>query len=237
MKAFKHLGFVILFSANADASLLLSENFDNISTLPGSGWVLTNNSSPAGTTSWFQGNTAVFNAQAGAADSYVAANFNNADFGGTISNWLLTPSLTFNNGDLITFYTRSAATLPDRLEVRLSGNGSGSDVGATATSVGDFTTSLLAINPTLANNGYPSDWTLETIILSGLGGPVTGRIGFRYFISDTSINGDYIGIDNLTITSSDQGAIPELGTLPYLCVGLVYLFRRRPSMALPSKHA
>jgi hypothetical protein len=43
--------------------------FDNISTLAGSGWTLVNNSSPAGLTGWFQGNSGVFNSQAGAPDS------------------------------------------------------------------------------------------------------------------------------------------------------------------------
>src|ERR1700690_2848835 len=69
------------------------ENFDDINTLAGSGWVMTNNSSPIGTTGWFQGNTAVFDAQAGPPDAYIAANFNNAAFGGNISNWLMTPVL------------------------------------------------------------------------------------------------------------------------------------------------
>jgi hypothetical protein len=31
------------------------ESFNDITTLPGAGWVLSNNSTPVGTTSWFQG--------------------------------------------------------------------------------------------------------------------------------------------------------------------------------------
>lgn len=235
MKIFRSIGLLIFFSANANAAALLNENFDNISTLPGSGWVLTNNSSPTGTTNWFQGNTGVFASQGGVDDSYIAANFLNTELGGNISNWLLTPNLTVNNGDELTFYTRSAGNFPDRLEVRFSSSGTSTDVGTSDLSVGDFTHLLLTINPTLANNSFPSDWTLETITFSGLGSPVSGRIGFRYFVTDTNSNGDYIGIDTLIVSSFDQGTVPEPGTLSCLGIGLIYLLRRHPSLAMQSK--
>ena len=41
----------------------LTANFDDITTLPGAGWVLTNNSVAPGTVGWFQGNPAVFSSQ------------------------------------------------------------------------------------------------------------------------------------------------------------------------------
>ncbi len=46
----------------------VDENFDDISTLGASGWSMVNNSSPAGETGWFQGNSGIFEAQSGAAD-------------------------------------------------------------------------------------------------------------------------------------------------------------------------
>src|SRR2546428_3306592 len=48
------------------------------------------------------------------------------------------------------FYTRTVdmPSFPDRLQVRMSTNGASSNVGTTATDVGDFTTLLLDINPT-----------------------------------------------------------------------------------------
>lgn len=183
----------------------LSENFSNIAALPGAGWVFTNNSAPAGVTSWFQGNTGVFTAQAGAPDSYAAANFNAAALGGNISLWALTPTLTnLQNGVTVSFFTRTetSAPTPDRLEVRLSLNGASSNVGATDSSVGDFTTLLLTVNPTQAAGGYPTAWTQFTATLSGLPpGVSSGRIGFRYFVTDTSVNGDYIGIDTLVVSN------------------------------------
>jgi subtilisin family serine protease len=180
-----------------------AENFDDITLLPGLGWALINNSAPAGVTSWFQGNSAVFPAHAGAPTAYIAANFNNTAGEGTISNWLLTPEMTMRNGDQLSFYTRrtASATFQDRLQVRLSVNGASTHVGATGTSVGDFTTLLLDINPTYAPGGYPQVWTEYVITISGLSGPTNGRLAFRYFVENggpSGANSDYIGIDTVT---------------------------------------
>ncbi|MBN1967234.1 MAG: choice-of-anchor J domain-containing protein [Anaerolineae bacterium] len=180
-----------------------SEAFDDINLLPGLGWALINNSAPAGITNWFQGNSAVFPAHAGAPTAYIAANFNNTAGVGTISNWLLTPEMTMQNGDQLSFYTRrtTSVSFPDRLQVRLSVAGSSTDVGATATSVGDFTTLLLDINPTYASGGYPQEWTKYVITISGLIGPTQGRLAFRYFVENAGPSGaqsEYIGIDSVT---------------------------------------
>jgi len=192
-------------AANAAIAQPLVENFDSVAGLGAAGWVMTNNSSPAGSTGWFQGNTAVFTSQGGAAGSYAASNLNGATFGGNISNWLISPSLTnLENGVVLTFYTRTESVAPaaDRLEVRLSTNGTSANVGATDTSVGDFTTLLLAVNPSLTVGGYPSAWTLFTVTLSGLPpGPSTGRIAFRHFVPDSSTAGDTIGLDTLNIAA------------------------------------
>ena len=57
---------------------------------------------------------------------------------------------------------------PDRLQVRISTNGASTNVGSTATGVGDFTTLLLDINLNYTTNGYPNVWTQFTVTLSGL---------------------------------------------------------------------
>lgn len=205
----------------------ITEGFDNIATLPGNGWVQTNNSNPVGSTGWFQGNSGVFASHSGLPDSYIAANFDNAAFGGDISNWLLTPTFSLNNGYSISFWTRTEpnATAPDRLEIRLSTNGASSDVGSSASSLGDFTTLLLTINPALTPTGYPDGWTQFTATISGLGGPTDGRFGFRYFVPDTSTNADYIGIDDVNITT------PEPTTWIMIGTGLVGLIARRRKAA------
>ena len=188
-----------------------TENFDDITTLTGSGWYQHNNSTPAGINPvWFQGNPpsngGPFTAYNGAANAYIACNFNSTSGTGTISNWLVTPNRTFRNGDVITFYTRKydvGQDYPDRMEVRLSTNGASTNVGSDATATGDFTTLLLSINPSLTVGGYPRQWTLYTITISGLPAPTSGRIAFRYFVTaagPTGTNSDYIGLDNVVYT-------------------------------------
>jgi hypothetical protein len=213
---------MLAISAHSFAGpILLSEDFDNVATLPAGGWVLTNNSAPVGTTGWFQGNPAIFPSQAGAANAYIAANFLNAAAGGDISDWLISPTLVLANGEIISFYTRtevSPADFPDRLELRLSVNGASTNVGGTPTSVGDFSTLLLSVNPTLSASGYPGSWTLFTVTLSGLGGPVSGRLGFRYDVPNTNTNANYIGIDTVRVTG-----VPEPSTLALGALGLAML--------------
>lgn len=193
------LAAAALLAASAAPAQQLTEAFD--SGVPGT-WVVTNNSSPAGSTAWFTGISVVFPAQAGA--GYAAANFNAAGYGGTISDWLISPALAnLQNGEVLTFWTRTEASAPapDRMEVRVSLNGASTNVGATAASVGDFTTLFLTINPSLTPGGYPSVWTQFAVTLSGLpAGVNAGRIAFRYLIPDTSTGGDYIGLDTLNLT-------------------------------------
>lgn len=187
-------------------SQAFTENFDDITTLTGNGWNLVNASSPVGTqANWFQGNPAVFAAFNGATDDYIAANFNFVSGNNTISAWMMTPERVFKNGDVITFYSRKSSpdTYPDRLEVRLSTSGASTNFGGTSTSVGDFTTLLLSVNPTLVTGVYPISWTQYTITISGLPAPTSGRIGFRYFVTSggpSGLNSDYIGIDNVVYT-------------------------------------
>lgn len=188
---------------------LLSEGFDSVAGLTGAGWVMINRSQALGAGTWFQGNSMVFAAHMGAANAYVGVNFDSAADGAgadTISNWLLTPTLTLENGVQLSFFTRTVTTpaFPDRLQVRMSLNGASTNVGATAVSEGDFTTLLLDINPTLTTVGYPNTFTQFMATLSGIGSPTTGRLAFRYFVTDggpTGANSDYIGLDTLTVAA------------------------------------
>jgi hypothetical protein len=50
----------------------------------------------------------------------------------------------------------------------MSTNRASTNVGSTATGVGDFTTLLLDINPNYTTNCYPDVWTQFTVTLSGL---------------------------------------------------------------------
>lgn len=200
------------------AAQSFTEGFDDVTTLGASGWVTQNNSSPLGTTGWFQGipttaspDPGPFNAYAGADSAYIAANFSNTTGStGTISNWLITPNRTFRNGDVLTFYTRKPTIVggqtdyPDRLELRMSTNGSSTNVGSTAAGLGDFSTLLLSVNPTLVANGYPQVWTQYVVTVSGLPAPTSGRMAFRYFVTNAGplgSNSDYIGIDQVNYSA------------------------------------
>lgn len=220
---FGAMALAVVAGANAQA---WSEGFDDINTLVPNGWFMQNNSQPIGVTNWFQGNSAVFPAHSGAENSYIGANFNNGSGLATISNWLLTPVRTLQNGDTLTFYTRSVDSIwPDRLQVRMSLNGNSTNVGSTATSVGDFTILLLDINPTYQQGVYLNQWVQYTVTLSGISSPTSGRLAFRYFVENggpSGSNSDYIGIDTAAYTP-----VPEPATLLAIGTGLAALAARR----------
>lgn len=212
----------------------------------GNGWVRVNNSSPIGTLTWFSGNSAgTFSSYNGAPDDYVACNFNSQGAAaGGISNFLISPIVNLVNGGIFQFATRKIAssTWPDRLQVRY-GMGTSSSIPGGTTSVGAFTNLILDINPnltvltnTVVNsgtvNGYPDDWALYTVTLSGISTPGPGRFAFRYFVNDggpAGANSDYIGIDavsyfspcsvslnNFTVCSGSSTTLNAIGGTPPL---------------------
>jgi uncharacterized repeat protein (TIGR01451 family) len=198
----------------------ITEGFDAGLACPAD-WTCVNNSTPVGSQpNWFNGNVGVFAAQAGA--GYIGANLNMVAAANTISAWLISPVMQFGDGAELRFWSRTNANVfPDRLEIRSSSGGV--DTGGTNTSVGDFTNVLGTINPTLVATagtcvspaaapnagGYPTAWceyrltNADGIPLSG-----TGRIAFRYFVTNggpDGANSDYIGIDTFSFV---EGAVP-----------------------------
>ncbi|MBK7944426.1 MAG: T9SS type A sorting domain-containing protein [Flavobacteriales bacterium] len=201
------------YGSGTPPATLINENFTSLAGALGSGWAQQNLSTTIGTPpTWFQGNDVTFPANSAPATGYAAANFNNTTGTNTISNWLFTPQVLLQNGAQFSFYTREVTgnIFPDRLQVRMSTNGASVNAGANATSVGDFTTLLLDINPTLVTGVYPQTWTQFTITVSGLGSPVNGRFAFRYFVTNggpSGANSNYIGIDDV------QYVLPASGIL------------------------
>lgn len=194
------------------AVCILTEGFDLIASLWGTGWGAQNNSSPVGSVGWHQGDSTKFISQTGTGSSYIASDYNNTGDTGTISNWLLTRPLNLQNGAQLSFWTRTVfnpATFPDRLQVRMSTNGASLNVGNLATDVGDFATLLLDINPSYSSTDYPAEWRNYVVTISGLDSSVTGRLAFRYFVENGGFGGsnsDYIGID--TVVYDCSGNLP-----------------------------
>lgn len=194
-----------VFSVNSQ--VLFQEDFT--SPFNPTGWSLQNLSSSPNTFAWFQGAgsgpNAVFPAFNGGPDDYVGCNFavtSNTSTPQTLSSWLITPTLSIINGNVVEFATRTTtnpASFPDRLEVYLSLD-PGTNVGATPTSVGTFSTLLVSVNPNLTATGYPGAWTVYQATITGVPAATVGRVGFRYFVTNggpaqSATNSDYIGVD------------------------------------------
>jgi hypothetical protein len=231
---------VLVLLASSASAATLTEDFDqaggffgatgigNASVPVVAGWSVKNNSTPGGTTSWHSNNgSSPFAAHSGS--GYAAVEASSTAGSNTISNWLVTPQISFNAGDQISFWTRAASPVDfaDRLQVYVSTAGASTNVGTTETSLGDFTTLVKDINPNLlvsGTNSYPTTWTQFTVTIPGTG---SGRVGFRYFVTNggpTGENGNFIGIDSLNIV-----AVPEpatIGLIGAIAVGLISRRRR-----------
>jgi hypothetical protein len=199
--------FTLATSARAaDPATSLSEGFDDINQLPG--WSLLNNSLPPGAQNWFQGNTGIFAAQSGAADSYIAANFlGAANDSATLAMILLTPTLHLAGPTSLSFWARSAAPpgFSDALDVLV---GSGTDLSTY--------TVLQSIG------AVPADWTLFEPALNASGDL---RLAFRY--QGPAGQSAYLGIDSVALMP-----VPEPATCVMLCIGLIAMLGYRHKRAL-----
>jgi hypothetical protein len=202
----------------------LQQNFDG-NGVP-AGWLVTNNSTPIGTGRWGQGNELIFPSQAGApgayfTDSYLSAR-DPAFGGGAVSDWLITPQLTLANGMTVTFWARTDGDPGDfggnNLELRLSSSGASTNVGSGAAGLGVFTTLLRAINFDAVRSA--GAWTQYSASISGLAGPVSGRLAFRYLVDDTTVHGDLIGLDTISVVPEPEMALLLLAGLPLIGFGL-----------------
>jgi hypothetical protein len=195
--------------SQAAGVVVLNEGFNNVSNL--SGWTQVNNSSAAGT-DWFQGNRAIFTAQAGGPASYIAANFLGTASGiGSVDNWLITPLLNLSGTSTLSFFTNSDPVpgFANKLEIRFApGTGTGTDA---------FSTLLATIGD---GSAYPTTWQQFSASVN-VDGP--GRFAFRYVGDASTLS--YIGLDTVRVVS----AVPEPSLYLSLVMGLgaLSLLRRK----------
>jgi hypothetical protein len=235
--AFILTGFISCGKTNDESAVIndpsFSENFDDVKKAVNKGWILANNSKPIGTIGWVQGffylsQNHLYDGKMGPSNPYnfdgidgnptesgndfIMATSNCGHSGATISNWLISPVVEVKNGDVITFYTRTAANpadAADRMQVRINPINSSADVGRDATSTGNFSEVLLDINPTYLLEGdgsYPGEWTAYDVVVAGMPGSTAKktRIAFRYFVEEGGPGGANsigIGIDNFKFKS------------------------------------
>ncbi len=220
------------------------EEFDNVGDLVSKGWVLRNNSNPIGTTGWRQGRyepatTAQYKFLGPTPfvgfPAY-SANTSPNDFiscdvtavsdatwlGGIYSAWLISPKVPISNGDQLVFWTRAVddsyypVYTKDRMQVYVNYTDGTANVGASATSLGSFTTKVLDINQDYIYNdpsgntpavaGYPRDWTKYTITFNNVPGGTAqnARFAFRYHGTDAGLSGGPAGANFPTVVGIDS---------------------------------
>ena len=191
---------------SAQAGALLAEGFEDVGGLGAKGWVLNNASTPAGSTGWYQGDQSQFPALSGAAESYAAANYNNAAVGGNLANWLITPEFSTGvNGAIVSFALRAGAAdgFSDQIAFGFSNGGS---------ALTDF---ALASPITVGTDG----WLRYSVRVSDTASG-TARFALQYTGAADFAN--YVGVDSLMVS-----AVPEPSTMMILFAGVMGLTMSR----------
>ena len=192
------------------------EEFDTMQNAYKRGWRWLNRSTPIGFTTWGPGpgttemlaySSKGTNTGLAYSDYLATAGTND----GIISNWLVSPQITMQNGDKIVFYTKSelftSAGTDFGARLQVTFNKDGDFTVGDGDDAGKFSNVMLDINPDeevfIASNpsptAYPNDWTRFEATVTGLSNPVKGRFAFRYYLHDAGSNGqgNTIGIDSV----------------------------------------
>ncbi len=221
----KKLLFSLLASAGlvggspAYADELLHEGFEGVG-LP-SGWLVANYSAHAAAEAWFRPALSAepFAANDGSPDSYIAtsvfvgATDANGSPAGRIDAILATPEVAMDTETTFAFSTRTVAD-----------NAFGDSLRIGAIVAGSFV-ELATINPTFAPGGYPDAWTTFQVALPAQGDGAFGRYFLEYTVPDASVEGNFIGVDSVSISAVPEPAPAVLMAL----AGLAFLAQRRRS--------
>jgi len=224
---------ILLFSCKDDGYLAkippvpdqsFVEEFDTASAALARGWQFINTSDPKGSGVWQNGGRIppFFKAYSNKGNNvgFIGADYlSTSAQQGTISNWLISPSIIMQNGDRIIFYTRAwqlfdgvsdTTDFGNSLQVRMNPVNDSADVGQ-GLGYGRFSRILLYINPNLIYSSvihpdvfaYPSQWTRFEVNVTGLTANLKSRFGLRYFVTNGGSNGNAtgIGIDSVAYKS------------------------------------
>lgn len=215
---FKKLAVALTFASAmgwAQAAVLLVEDFEDVSALPGQGWVFENASVPPGTApGWVQGNPDVFPAQRfpdEPANAYIASSFESAAPGGVLDDRLFTPLFSLENGAVATFYLRGADD-PGFSDIVVYGYTNGQpDPGA-------FIKSMTVTAP-------QDGWRMFTLSIDPMAG-MSARLGFVHTGPEATSN--YVGLDTLRInTLREPAGVPEPASLLIFGLGMAGLAAAR----------
>lgn len=207
--------------AGAASAQSFTEHFDGSSLLP-SGWSSVNDSpaGPGSAPNWEQTpGSALNNWLPQAGTGYAAVGYNATVGANQMSVYLVSPQITMNNGDTISFWTRTWSTVffPDRMSVVFNTDGTNQPT--------SFGNTLLTINPDQTSSGYPTAWTQYTVAVSGLAGPTAGRFAFWYNPTDAGPLGTHS--DRISIDEVQYSAAPAPGSVALLGIGGLLIGRRR----------
>lgn len=183
----------------AGESIIYEENFngDNTPTgLAARNWLFVNVDN-GGTSTVFNGNTAVFSAFEGPPNGYAAQNFQGANVL-YIDQWLISPQFTVGVGDTVSFYWRNPTpTYNDSVFLKISSGGS---------AIADFTQNL-------GRFSVPSGvWTKYSYVFTTAG---LKRFAFHYYHTDggAGTHSDYWGVDLFQVIAGTLVG-PGLATNP-----------------------
>lgn len=209
---FKKVTFALIWacamSVAQGATILLEEDFDDVSSLTSAGWVFNNASVPPGPASgWEQGTPEVFTAHTGADDAYIASNFEAAGPGGVLNNQLYTPLFSVENGAIATFFLR-AEQFENFSDIMTYGYTNG---------VADPAGYITQMTITVPTTG----WTQYTITLAAQGLGATARLGFIH--RGAEANSNYVGLDTLRVLEPEPTGVPEPASLMIIGLGLAGL--------------
>jgi len=169
-------------------------NGDNsITGLEARGWTVWDLDGGGTNPAWYQGNffIEVFPSYEGQANGYVASDWTGTNDSDIVDHWLISQEISVSSGDELSFWIRSGnQSFLDTLYIYISEDGTTNSL------------TLVSFLEVPKNDWFESGYTFTN--------DGTILFGFRYYVFDSNVNGDYIGIDDVKIISTSGSSGAEL---------------------------